>query len=651
MGRRNRAAAEEREPNPMMTETIERAEPFAPVDEDDDDPIADTLDELEDENSVDLDEPEPLGGPQTFTGPNGASYVTDDGAAGRQTSPQLWRAASGHPSVDQLRMYKLMDGRPTAIGDIDSQASELDFHRRFFAVMPKPGEEPAKFKFRPMSNGREILQEVNVPPVHPMHTNLVRLRAGDDPAPNLTRYETPINPMAGVVDLMRVVRELTEPYTQRLEEERKASQAERERVLEERRVMADERMELAGRASSSVEAITERMIAGDGKRAELALNQAQSGFQSMLGVMQQGAAERERAQAAREREDADRRSRERADEDSRRQRDRQDFEERIVKERNEATDKRERERAEADDRRERDRRDWEQKMTQDKIDRDDRLRNEEQRLTREREAEVRRHDAAEKERERQHTARLEEMRVRAQQDREHAERMASLNSVRDKNDSAEGMIEKGPKMLTMFGLEPKEVVERFMGGGSGGIDDYIPVIEGAVSILNNGLTQLAEYAKTRAQTDAAKEMAKNQQIPAGGYAAAIAGPVAPPQHAGPAAGSMLGQPQGAPVMQDAQPIPIVTAIVSNLDLHVQKAAREALRMMVNALRRLTPDKWGEQLTSTVTGNVASYHFLREAGLKPALREAGAEPQLIDAFVTQLTNQQLPILSDIPIDKA
>jgi hypothetical protein len=624
MGRRRRVEEElppERGTNPL--DTIERETPFEPVDDDPDDPAHDLVDEAEDEGTTDLDEPEALGTQQAQYTQQGGFMVPPDDIVGRPTSPPLWRAAHGHPSVDQLRMFKVIDGRPVAIGDIDAQASEFDFHKRFLSVMPKIHEEPARFRFRPLSNGKEVLKEVEIPAVHPQHANLVRLRASEEGRGGPVIVQAP-SAAASLAETFAVVDRLMAPMIRRMEAAERAAEEERKRTTEERARMADERIELAGKAASGVEAISERMIAGDAKRSEIAITQQQQGFQSMLAVMQQGAIERERAQREREKEDSDRRARERQDEEDRRVRERRDYDERLVREREEATTKREA-----------DRREWEQKMAQEKIDRDDRLRREEQRMERERLAEVQRNTLLENERQRQHEARLSEMQIRAAQDREHAERMASLNNTRDHSDSAEGMIEKGTKLLTALGMDPKEVVERFMGGG--GIDDYVPVIEGAVSILNNGLTQLADYAKTRAQTDAAKEMAKSQLPPAGSFAQ-VTGPTqtqAPP-------------PAGASV-QAADTIPVVVAISSKLDLQIQKAAREALRAFVNNVRRLTPDKWSEAFTSMITGSVASYHFLREAGLKPSMREAGAEPALVDAVVTQFTSQQLPLLSDIRID--
>jgi hypothetical protein len=281
---------------------------------------------------------------------------------------------------------------------------------------------------------------------------------------------------------------------------------------------------------------------------------------------------------------------------------------------------------------------WERKMEAERLEREERMRRDEQRWERERLEETRRTEERERDRGRQHEQRLKEMEEQARRDREHQERMVQLTLQRSHNESPEGFIEKGAKLLAMFGMKPNDLVDRLTSTDAGP-EAYAPIIEGVTSVLTTGMQALSDYAKTKATTDAARAAATQQAM-----VAAVAGPtVATAAIAGPAAPGTPAAP-GAPAAPAAP-----AALRSNLPAHIQKAARDALIAVVRDLQRSTPDTWAKLFTDAITNTVAAYHYAKEVGLKPALREAGADDALTGAVGTQLQAQvaAFPLLADIP----
>lgn len=598
-----------------------------------DDPALDVAAEASDPNVVDLSEadPGPIGGSRFGGGLNlgGGGFGGDD-TVGRPTSPPLWRSAHLHASVEQLRVYKVIEGRDVHVGDIDAQASHNDFLRRFLHVMPKSGEEPARFKLHPLNRlGHEIGQEVLLPPIHPEHTGLRSIRVGvngDVPG----RLASPMpSPGAGIGEMLSVVDRMMAPMLKRLESSEAEARAARELAVKSIERTAEERIELAGRAGTTVEVLAEKSMANEAARNKQALEAQQSMSANMLALMQQSAERQQSFEAQRAREEADRRERER-----------RDYEERIRREREEADERRRREREELEDRRRRDREEWERKMETERMEREDRLRREEQRWERERADEARRAEERERERHRQHEQRLKEMEEQSRRDREHQERMVQLTLQRSHNESPEGFIEKGTKLLSMFGVKPTELIEKLTTSDAGP-EQYAPIVEGIASVLSTGMTALADYAKTKATTDAAKAASVQQAQIAASQAmtAAIAGPTAP------AATAAQGQIAAAP-----PPPQIPQGPKSNLPSHIQTAAREAIVQLVAEMRKATPDRWAELFQGAVTTTVAAYHYMKEVTLKAALREAGAEDALISAVVAQLPTQadKYPIVTEIPV---
>jgi hypothetical protein len=346
--------------------------------------------------------------------------------------------------------------------------------------------------------------------------------------------------------------------------------------------------------------------------------------------MQQAAERAQAIEAQRAREDAERRERER-----------REYEDRIRRDREDAEERRRRERDEAEDRRRRDQMEWERKLEAERLEREDRIRREEQRYERERIEEARRGEERERERQRQHEQRLKEMEEQARRDREHQERMVQLTLNRTHNESAEGFIEKGAKLLGMFGLKPTDLADKVLNPDAG-VEQYAPFVEGITSVISTGMTAFADYAKTKATTEAAKATAAQQaQIAAStSIAAAIAGPTAPAAQGG-----------ATPQVGAAPPPPqIPQGPKSNLPVEIQNQARTAIAQLVADFRRTTPDRWAEIFQGAVTNVVAAYHYMKEVTLKAALREGGADDALISAVASQLPTQadKFPIVTEIPV---
>jgi hypothetical protein len=619
-------------PNPLLLDDEDEPEE---VEDDGSDPASDLAAEFNDPNVIDLSDAEPgaiggRGGGGGFGGLGGfGTGGAGDDSVGRPTSPPLWRSAHLHANVEQLRVYKVIEGRDVHVGDIDAQASHNDFLRRFLHVMPKSGEEPARFKLHPLNRlGHEIGQEVVLPPIHPEHTGLRSIRAGADIGPVRGGAAMAFGGGgSGLNETLSVVDRMMAPMLRRLEASEAEARAARELAVKSIERTAEERIELAGRAGITVEALAEKSMANEAARNKQALEAQQAMSTSMLAMLQQSTERQLAFEAERRREEADRRDRER-----------REYEDKIRREREEAEDRRRRERDEAEERRRRDQMEWERKMEAERLEREERMRRDEQRWERERLEETRRTEERERDRGRQHEQRLKEMEEQARRDREHQERMVQLTLQRSHNESPEGFIEKGAKLLAMFGMKPNDLVDRLTSTDAGP-EAYAPIIEGVTSVLTTGMQALSDYAKTKATTDAARAAATQQAM-----VAAVAGPtVATAAIAGPAAPGTPAAP-GAPAAPAAP-----AALRSNLPAHIQKAARDALIAVVRDLQRSTPDTWAKLFTDAITNTVAAYHYAKEVGLKPALREAGADDALTGAVGTQLQAQvaAFPLLADIP----
>ena len=626
---------------PYNPDAMDEDAPLPPLD---DDPAEDIIGSLNDPRRENLSQYEPSPVTGGMSSGSGGFYGGDEGQViGRPVTPKIWANAQLHPSVVQLRVWKKTNGVPVLIGTIDAHATEEEFIRTFFDVMPAPGEGQAVFVVRPVDReGREIREEVTLPPISEYHTILKAMRTSRAAAAAAGISVTPYMPAPALPpELLKLVeraQEAADARTRIMEEELRSA---RDLAIKAQEQAAQERIDLASRTAMSVEAITERMMKQESERTQKALDaeklradQQQTALTSMftqMQVMMQQAQERER-------EAFDRRLRE---DESRREREQREYERRMTEGQREAEAKREREREE-----------WERKPRVEK--------DEAERREREREAE----------RTRQHDLRMREMETSAQRDREHAERMIELTKMREKGESIEGTIEKTTKVLGMLGVNPVDLISKVMGkkgdddeegGGAAG------VMAAIAPLLGEGAKVLGEVMKANVQAKAqqARMMGGPMGLPPG-YGAPPPQGYYPQPPMLPAPAPMQQQPPqpsfSVPMpSQQAAPAPIAAAEMggvmpaqppvpvgpqSSLPLAVQRSARGALRSLVKNLRGTPREGWEDAITFAIASELSIYQYVAEVSVRAALLEAGAD-EAFSAQIIESLRASDKVPSDLP----
>lgn len=570
---------------------------------------------------------------------------------GRPTTPPIWAHAHLFPAAPQLRCWKLQNGNPHLVGVIDSKASEEEFIRFFIDSMPAPGEGSATFAIRPINaQGIEVREEIVLPPISEFNTTLKQVRAARAGAAAAAAGNNPM-PAPDYSGVNRVQEQLLNMFMVTTQNAQAAAQREREHAQKMQADVATQTVELSQRGAMATEAIAERMMKSDADRttAMLAIerqrgddtakreaernaqiNLTMQGMFTQMQTLSMQAQERERqAYEQRMRED-----------DDRRRRDRDDADRRLQAERVEAETKRERERLEAEERRERERREWEQKFQQTTAEQQARWQRENadaERREREREAE----------RQRQHDLRMKEMDASATRDREHAERMAALNNRDRKDESIEGLLEKGGKIATMFGIKLQDIPDMLRGGDEDKPADpnaWTPLIQVIAPALTEAVRTFGGVVQ------AGMQMRMGQQIggypPSGGQVQMLPGQ--PPVFAQPPAIAQQQQaaaPTTPGATPEAVPVVAVPGPQSSLPLTTQKAARNAIRDLVKSLRTSGQDKWQEVIGFAIGGEQAIYHYCKEVTIRAALIEGGADEALITALYNHPAATLIP--NDVP----
>lgn len=599
--------------------------PFPPLE---DDPEAAALaDEANADNRVDLGEhePAPIGGFGPGPSPLGmgglfGGYGEPPPMPGRPTSPTMWANAHLHEGIPQVRVWKKVNGIPILVGEIDAKASEPEFIRTFFDVMPKPGEGTATFVIRPIDmNGREVREEISLPPISEHHTELKRVRAVAAGG-----AATPAVDLSPLHALLKAAQDREAERVRALESEAKA---DRERTANLQQQLVERQLEAAQRGAMSVEAVTERLLKAEQDRVERAAEAERqrndrmleversrateqinmtTGLFTHLSTMTQQAMERERiANDARMREEKDRRDAERE---------------------------------EAKLRLDRERLEWQQRWEREKAE-------EERKWQREKAAADAHAALLESERQRQHEARMREMELAATRDREHAERMAALLKTENKEQSLEGIIEKGTKLLSGFGLSPTDLLTRIFTKEDEGPN---PLMELGMGALKEGMKVAGEYVRANAQVKATQAAA----------AAAAAGapmvppvgllppplPTAPFAPGAPVPDAVMVGPDGAPV-EEAPPVAAPAEPGDDLPLSVKKPARVAIRNLVGKLRTTPDSEWQDAVAVAISGELAIYHYVKAVSIRYALVEGGADQPLVDRFFANPACALIP--ADVP----
>lgn len=377
------------------------------------------LNDLQDPEMEDLEEAPLLGGqapPSTLFGDTAETV-------GRPTSPLLWAEAASMPTITRFRVWKLENGEPVSIGSISSTATEDHFVMEFYDAMPQKGQKSATFRLRPVdTNGKGIGKEITKH-ISEHHRQLAAIRASREAAamsqgwpgmPNMNMNPAMMNmfggmnPMNGMNGMgMGVapdngISDLTAEAGRAWEAANMAAQTqtaqlqqsleeERNRVREAERLQAEERIRLAEKSASSVEALSNRMLEMDRTRSAEVLEANRSAAAQMMQMLTttfqqsqtgvQTLAEQQRLlderRAQQERQTYERMQREA---EERRAIERAEAAERMSRERAEAEERRRRDREEDDRRRREQEVEWTRRMEQTRLEAIERQKAEEHRL-------------------------------------------------------------------------------------------------------------------------------------------------------------------------------------------------------------------------------------------------------------------------------
>jgi len=341
---------------------------FDATEPEDEEEYEDDASDVNNPDIVNLGSGPKIGGGYGGRGRRGGFTDEADHVLGRATSPKLYAAAAQFPTCVQLRVWKWENGVPVSLGTIDAEATEEDFVRQFFSAMPRRGEARAQFRLRPIDiRGQELGQE-STTIISEHHGALRSLREAEEEEKEMRMYgrggrfgrgeehgsggtpqvvvEAPAGgggteQMGHVMDRML---EVVEARSRALEE---ALEMERERVREEEKQRAQERIDLASNAAQGVQALTERAMRDEASRQERAMKMQQeqsqlvlttitTQFQQSQQMAAQMAEERRRQDEFRLEQERQRAERERQENDARLRREREEAEVKRLREREEA---------------------------------------------------------------------------------------------------------------------------------------------------------------------------------------------------------------------------------------------------------------------------------------------------------------------------
>ena len=450
-----------------------------------------------------------------------------------------------------------------------------------------------------------------------------------------------------------------------IDQTRASLDAERHRSRDLMDQIADERMNVASNATTSIQAMSEKMLDAEAQRARMSLESA--------GSYHQQAADN---QAAFFQTQMDLLRSDREREGERSERERMGAEERFARTLSEMEMQRSRQAEEAERRRREERETWERRMEEMRLETTRRGQEQDAQRRAEGALQERRwkqeqieREEREKNRQRDHATKLRQMELEQGQQREHAERMMQLQQAQlaatmaqaaGKGGGVKGTIKEITGVLALLGMEPRDVVDRFFapgGGGEGGAAGGAAWAELAGKLMGT----VGEVAKAKMIADAHKgrpvaAAANPRQIaridprrmpPPGRGAmsplaevegwdedegeddlddADITGP--PPRP--PRGGSFGASRRRARLRREGAPKE--RPATEGIALSVQRDARKALRALVQRLRVIPRDEWDGFIQAAIAATPAIYTYCQTQTVVGAITEAGgADP----AFVSQI----------------
>jgi len=377
---------------------------------------------------------------------------------GRATSPKLYASAAQFPTAVQFRVWRWENGVPVGLGAIDAEATEEDFVRAFFDAMPRSGQGNFQFRLRPIDiRGQELGKEFTIN-ISEHHATLRQMReakkreeeekmnggfgmAGQGWGRNAAGGDIIVNSSQPSFDagasyaeeMGRMFEQAVESADQQNRVLRDSLEMERERLRDEEKSRAEERISMAQRSAETVEKMMERLMSSDRSRSQEQMKAAQEHSSFMMQTLtqvfaQQQEASRQQSERMREQDQLKiTQDREFFD------RQRQEMELRRQREREEAEEKRRAERDEFERRRRQEAEEWERRRNEER----ERLQLEQRRWeeTRRQEVEQSRLEAQrrESEMERRREAEREEARIRIERERmELEQRREQLREERER---------------------------------------------------------------------------------------------------------------------------------------------------------------------------------------------------------------------------
>lgn len=635
----------------------------------DDDEWEDDEDDEIDEDGVRRSRVDHLPLPAEIDGEGGYTEIDGEEAQhlpGRSSSPRLFVGGAGHPTVTQLKVYRVENGLPVSMGAIESEATEEDLVRVFFNSMPKPGEGRTQFRFRPIDSDNRELGVESSTWISENHSSLQRLRATrPDPAGG----PAPLNMDAVMMGLLQNTIHRSQAS---VDDERLHSRSMLEQI-------GKERIDLANNITASIQGMSERMLSAETDRARAAIEsennrnkQASDSmaafFQSqldMLGSQREAEKLREEQRMERERNEAEIRLKEAEQRAAIHAKDHEIRAQAVLSEAQRLDDRR-RDELTAKQRDE-DRR-WEQRM---EMWREERKAERQEGERRERERERMRKEEREREREdrerrelamqREHEWRLKQLEIEANNKREHDKIMAQVQQMQMQAamQSARGgdlksMLTEAATFLGAVGVDPKDLIGRFLSPPAEGANT-----EAWADLAGKVIGSMGEVAKAKMIADASKQRRdRRAALPARDVPMLPQGmPMMPSQMRMPVPVQQQMQPQqqfypqmppqqAPPVpqppapMQEAEPPAVIPPPEINLPFDVQRAARSGIRDLVQKLGSSKREQWESVITVALMQNAAIYDYIQVVSVAYALNEAGASEDFADQIIEALLDSPL-----------
>ena len=265
------------------------------------------------------------------------------------------------------------------------------------------------------------------------------------------------------------------------------------------------------------------------------------------------------------------------------------------------------------------------------LDRDEHERKERVRL---REIEEKRaKDSAEKKelesmRQREHEMRLREMELQAQRDREHQERMMQLQMLstdKEKAGSTKNLLKDAVKTMKEFGLEPKDLIDRFLNNQDTSSSTTSEVLGAITNIAGSASEVIKESIKAKSMESI--PMPQNNRMML--------------EQQKPNFPNFDLQPQ--PQMADLPPSPlpeIEKKPTTNMNLFDQRRVRKSLRTLVNKLKNIDISKWEGLITEAITSEFLIFKYCQDVSVEYAIKEGGGNPRMAEDVIQQLKNHPL-----------